>query len=92
MMNMNLGRARNAAFEEICMISFAIDELRLYLDTHPGCAEALSLIKEYMRRRRELLDSYTDKYGSIEAYSIGDEESWMWNYGYMPWNGMEGDC
>ena len=51
--NMSTQRAR--LFEEIGKISFAIYELRLYLDTHPKCTEALGMIKEYMKKRHELL-------------------------------------
>ncbi|MEE0967917.1 MAG: spore coat protein CotJB [Clostridia bacterium] len=85
-------RGRNSALDEICKISFYIDDLRLYLDTHPGCTEALEMIKEYMGKRKALMSEFTDKYGSIEAYMIGDSDSWKWNAGYMPWNTNEGGC
>lgn len=91
--NMN-SRNRNAAYEEINRISFVIDELRLYLDTHPRCTEALVMIKEYMQKRHELLADFTAKYGAINAYAINDGDSdWLWNAGYMPWeNGEGGFC
>lgn len=85
-------RNRNNAMEEINKISFAIDELRLYLDTHPNCMEALHMIKEYMGRRRALMDDFTEKYGSIEGYSIDSGNKWLWNAGYMPWENGEGGC
>lgn len=85
-------RNRNAALEEINKISFSIDELRLYLDTHPNCTEALEMIKEYMKQRRSLMDSFTEKYGSLEAYSIDCGDKWLWNSGYMPWENGEGGC
>lgn len=90
--NMNTQRAR--LFEEIGKISFAIDELRLYLDTHPRCTEALEMIKEYMKKRHELVAEYTSKYGAITAYAINDgDKEWLWNAGYMPWeNGEGGFC
>ena len=36
-------------------------------------------------RRRELIDSYTAKYGPIEAYSAGGETEWNWTDAPMPW-------
>lgn len=88
--NMN---SRNRAMEEINKISFAIDELRLYLDTHPNCTEALEMIREYMRQRHDMMMNFTEKYGSIEAYGINDGDKWLWNAGYMPWeNGEGGYC
>lgn len=90
--NMN-SRNRNAAMEEINVISFAIDELRLYLDTHPNCTEALVMIREYMNKRHDMMKAFTEKYGSIEAYAINDGDKWLWNAGYMPWeNGEGGFC
>lgn len=86
-------RNRNAAYEEINRISFVIDELRLYLDTHPRCTEALVMIREYIRKRHDLLKEFTEKYGSIEGYAICDRDEWLWNAGYMPWeNGEGGFC
>ena len=40
-------RAKKAALDEISKISFTIDELRLYLDTHPNCTEALQMIEHH---------------------------------------------
>ncbi len=90
-MNMN-SRNRNAALEEINRISFAIDELRLYLDTHPNCMEALEMIKEYMKTRHTLVAEFTKQYGPLVAYSINDSDKWLWNAGYMPWENGEGGC
>ncbi len=85
-------RNRNTALDEICKISFCIDDLRLYLDTHPSCTEALHMIKEYMEKRKALMSEFTEKYGSVEAYCIGDSAGWTWNAGYMPWATEEGGC
>ena len=86
--------SRNRAMEEINKISFTIDELRLYLDTHPNCREALEMIKEYMKKRHDLMMKFTENYDSIEGYSINAKnEKWLWNAGYMPWeNGNGGNC
>lgn len=89
--NMN-SRSRNSALEEINKLSFTIDELRLYLDTHPNCTEALVMIREYIRKRHELVMEFAEKYDSIEAYGIGEGDKWLWNAGYMPWENGEGGC
>ena len=89
MQNVN-DRSRQTALEEICKVSFVIDELRLYLDTHPGCGEALTMIKEYMYQRKVLMEEFTEKYGSLEAYWVGDCDGWIWNDPPMPWDNYEG--
>ena len=85
----NDARARRAAFDEIGNISFTIDELRLYLDTHPDCKDALHMFQHHVAQRRALIENYTKNFGPIEAYYPGDENCWLWNAGPMPW---EGDC
>lgn len=82
-------RAKKAALDEINKISFTIDELRLYLDTHPNCTEALQMIEHHCVHRATLIEDYTAKYGPMKAYKPSNENRWSWNDGPMPW---EGDC
>lgn len=82
-------RAKKVAFEEIGKVSFTIDELRLYLDTHPRDREALQMIQHHCTHRATLIENYTANFGSIEAYNPGEGDCWLWNAGPMPW---EGDC
>ena len=82
-------RARRAALDEVSKISFTIDELRLYLDTHPHCTEARQMIEHHCAHRARLVEEYTVQFGPIVAYKPGTESCWAWNEGPMPW---EGDC
>ncbi len=43
--------------KELTEVSFMVDDLNLYLDTHPEDAEAFALCQEYIRKRQELLSS-----------------------------------
>lgn len=85
-------REQNALYEEIGMISFVADELRLYLDTHPDCREAHSMMCEYLAQRSALMNEYREKYGSLEGYEIGHGSEWTWNDPPMPWEMREGGC
>ena len=71
--------------DQIDAVSFAMDELRLFLDTHPDDAEALALFSELMQNRRELVEKYTEKYGPLESYFLNTSAGWTWNSGPMPW-------
>ncbi len=82
-------RAKKAALDEIGRISFTVDELRLYLDTHPCDKEALQMIQAHCARRHTLIENYTENFGPICAYMPGACNGWTWNEGPMPW---EGDC
>lgn len=90
--NNNNSRNQNALFERIGRISFVCDELRLFLDTHPLNTEALSMMKEYIAERNSLMEEYRNKYGSLQGYEIGNEDTWTWNEPPMPWDGREGGC
>ena len=68
-------------------VSFALDDLRLYLDTHPCDEEALRLYGDYTEERRKLLASRTDFSGSVNAYEPNLANGWDWNDGPVPWKG-----
>lgn len=80
----NQNTNRRELFDNIGAISFALDDLRLFLDTHPDCAEALSLFTEYMTLRHELMAKYTTEFGPIDSYYPGTDNGWTWNKGPMP--------
>ena len=76
---------RRALFREIGAVSFVLDELRLYLDTHPDCADALSLFEQCAERRQELMDRYTEAFGPLDSYGFAPDQGWRWNEGPGPW-------
>lgn len=83
--NMRDCRGQSALLKEITTVSFTVDELRLFLDTHPDNAEALALFNSNAKKRRELMREYTDKYGPLDAYSENTFDGWSWNTAPMPW-------
>lgn len=72
--------------EHLQFVSFAIDDLRLFLDTHPCNKDALFMITELMKIRQNIFHTYTSKYGPIYSYNINTDNGWTWNKGCMPWN------
>ena len=77
--------SKRALEKEIARVSFTIDELRLFLDTHPRQSEALSAFAELRRQREKLMDSYEKNYGPICAYRAGGSEKWNWVQQAWPW-------
>lgn len=73
-------------------VSFAVDDVKLYLDTHPCDDEALAYFREYSRMRNEALKEYAEQYGPLTvdtaAYSCNDN----WNWIDEPWPWQEGGC
>ncbi len=76
---------------EINAISFAINDLTLYLDTHSDCENGLALFKELTRKRLELLADYAKQYNPLTQSSMitGTPETgeYGWAEGPVPWEG-----
>ena len=50
-------------FQQINEVSFAVNDLLLYLDTHPDDERALAFFAEVSDRRNQLLTEYARDYG-----------------------------
>ena len=70
----------------ITKVSFAMDDTRLFLDTHPECIEAMEYFKKLQIIRHRLMKEYTERFGTIYSYNMGDSDNWSWNEGPFPWN------
>lgn len=51
---------RQQLFNLINTVSFAVDDLLLFLDTHPDDAEAIKAFHHYSDIRRSALQAYSD--------------------------------
>lgn len=89
---MKEGMSRNELMEHINQVSFAVDDVKLYLGTHPCDEEALAFFREYSRLRNEALQEYAKLYGPITIDTAGDscDDSWKWVNEPWPW--QEGGC
>ncbi|MDE5781283.1 MAG: spore coat protein CotJB [Lachnospiraceae bacterium] len=85
MMNPNNERAKLMRMIE--ELSFALDDTRLFLDTHPDNQEALMYYERTMQLRNRAVKDYTNKYGPINQYYINLSDGWTWNDCPLPWNG-----
>lgn len=65
--------------------AFAINDLALYLDTHPNDEKALALHNQYAKEYRKLYDEYERKYGPLSIFCPCDK--WRWIASPWPWEG-----
>lgn len=72
--------------------SFAMDDTRLFLDTHPDSREALMFFSKMQDKRKAAIREYTEQYGPICSYDVTPSDMWKWNMGPWPWQSsyMEG--
>lgn len=82
---------RETAMNRIMEISFAINDLTLYLDTHPDCQNGISLFYQLMEERLILLADYANKFNPLTQTSMVtgecDKNVYGWAEGPMPWEG-----
>ena len=70
------------------MVSFAVQEANLYLDTHPTDQAALSYFQEYSRLRNQALQEYASMFGPLTIdTAIGCQGQWEWVNRPWPWEG-----
>ena len=72
--------------QQIRCYDFVINELALYLDTHPEDEKALCLHRKYAREAKDLKDKYQKVYGPLTINFPCNkwrwlEEPWPWERG-----------
>ena len=85
-MNVEQKRLMNQIYET----GFVIDDVLLYLDTHPCDKEALAFYEAYRKLYAKLVKDYTIHFGplSVDQVDITNNE-WSWVKTPWPWE-MEG--
>lgn len=62
----------------IMALSFAINDLNLYLDLHPDKKEIFSLFKKYVNEKEKLCKEYENTYGPLEITgTTGQKFNWI---------------
>lgn len=78
---------------ELQILAFAIQELALYLDTHPEDQEALELYQAYQRLYNKAKGEYVKRFGPMGHRQMTDCDEYTWLKGPWPWElkaNMEG--
>ncbi len=79
---------RKQMLDWVNMVSFAVTEANLYLDTHPKDAAALSYFQEYSRLRNQALRDYASLYGPLTVDTArANQQMWEWVNDPWPWEG-----
>lgn len=76
---------REELFNTINEISFAVNDMVLYLDTHPEDEAAISYFREKVMKRNEALKEYAAKYGPLTIDTADDSQSCRWDWVLQPW-------
>lgn len=84
-------RRRKEMLDWINVVSFAVDDVKLFLDSHPENQEALAYFAEMKEQRVRALDEYAKCFGPLTVdTACTPAERWMWIDEPWPW--QEGGC
>lgn len=70
---------------ELQTLSFAIQELALYLDTHREDMEALELYREYQDIYARCREAYAKQFGPLNHMQSQDRKGYAWLDDPWPW-------
>lgn len=90
---MNRDCSREQLLRQIDEVSFAVNDIHLFLDTHPCDEKAMEYYREMAEKRRELMKKYAKMYGplTVDDAIFSDSATWQWMEQPFPWE-QEGGC
>ena len=78
---------RDMLLKKIGTGKFAVTDIDLFLDTHPGDEAMLKKRAEYEEQLRPLIKEFEEKYGPLTK--ADSDSTWSWVKDPWPWD-MEG--
>lgn len=80
---------------QIQQVGFVVDDLRLYLDTHPEDKQGLKLLKKMIKMKKTLMREFALQFYPLTPECMADiyenhpeEECYYWPEGRIPWEGV----
>lgn len=91
---------RQTLLQKINEASFAVNDISLYLDTHPTDMEALQFFKKVMSERKTAMQEFESQYEPLIIDCVNPKENnktgfetcypavehWTWGDGPIPWD------
>ncbi len=76
---------KDKLMKKIQMYDFCIQDIVLYLDSHPLCKSGLAYYKKYKEMLKAAKEEYVCLYGPISVYDVECDSKWTWVEGKWPW-------
>ena len=71
---------------EVQVLAFAVQELALYLDTHPEDTEALELYRQYQQLYQKVSQAYEREKRPLNHAAPGQGDTYAWLDDPWPWD------
>lgn len=75
---------------ELQALEFVLQELALYLDTHPSDGEAFELFRQYAAMEKDARAAYSQSNGPVMRGETAQSKTYTWLKDPWPWNYQEG--
>lgn len=76
---------REKLFRFITEVGFAIDDILLYLDTHPCDKQAMEYYDSYRKLYTQAAAEYSKNYGPLTVDDVNSCNYWAWVKDPWPW-------
>ena len=77
----------SALMRQLQAAGFAVDDVKLYLDTHPCDPAAMDFYKRHQALRDRAAAEYVANVGPLTAENVPCDRQWTWTEGPWPWEG-----
>lgn len=81
-----MNRFNNELLKTVYETGFAMDEVVLYLDTHPTDQSAMNFYHQISKANREAVQQYEATYGPLMNNGV-NADYWSWLADPWPWEG-----
>ena len=68
------------------MYAFSMWELHIYMDTHPCDEKAQSMHDEYLRKYKDAVKEFEEKFGPININNVNNSTMADWVSNPWPWD------
>lgn len=77
----------SALMKQVYQTGFAVDDILLYLDTHPCDSAALAYYQQVQALYQNAVQAYESQYGPLFMTDVDDRNYWTWINEPWPWEG-----
>lgn len=88
-LKINPAELAETPLNQLRALGFIIQELGLYLDTHPYDAEAFGLFQNYVALEKTARENYVAQFGPLEQQDAALSGAYTWVKGPWPWQYSE---
>ena len=76
---------RQSLMQKIMELSFTLDDVALFLDTHPDDQAALEYFRKCVPMLADAVEQYEEQYGPLTLGSAAGTNRWTWAELPWPW-------